>query len=93
LVLQIISKSPRPVMSKTLKWKQFENFVAEIQRELTPEAKIQTNIKRQRRRSGTTRQIDILVEFIVRQFNVSIVIDCEDYKCPVETEKRCWTIS
>jgi hypothetical protein len=73
-------------MSETPKWKQFEDLVAEIQRELTPDAKIQTNIKRQGRRSGTWRQIDILVEFTVGQFDVSIVIDCKDYKDRVDVK-------
>jgi len=73
-------------MSETPKWKQFENLVAEIQRELTPDAKIQTNIKRQGRRSETWRQIDILIEFPVGQFDVSIAVDCKDYKIPVDTK-------
>jgi predicted helicase len=71
-------------MAETPKWKQFEELIAEIQQELTPDAKIQTNIKRQGRRSGTSRQIDIVVEFRVGQFDVSIVIDCKDYKSAVD---------
>jgi len=73
-------------MAETPKWKQFEELAAEIQRELMPDAKIQTNIKRKGRRSETWRQIDILIEFRVGQFNVSIAVDCKDYKEPVDTK-------
>jgi hypothetical protein len=71
-------------MAATPKWKQFEDLVAEIQRELTPEAKIETNVKREGRRSHRPRQIDILVEMKAGQFDLSIVIDCKDYKEPVD---------
>lgn len=74
-------------MSETPKWKQFEDLVAEIQRELTPEAKVQTNLKRQGRRSQSLRQIDILIEMKIGQFDVSIVIDCKDYKKPVDIKE------
>src|SRR5258708_38906786 len=73
-------------MAETPKWKQFEELAAEIQRELMPDAKIQTNIKRQGRRSETWRQIDILIEFRVGQFDVSIAVDCKDYRVPVDTK-------
>jgi hypothetical protein len=65
-------------------WKKFEELVAEIQKELTPAAKIQTGIKRKGRRSNQWREIDILVEDVIGQFAVSIAIDCKDYKSPVD---------
>jgi Restriction endonuclease len=84
---QNASRDPaKTVMAETPKWKQFEELAAEIQRELTPDAKIQTNIKRKGRRSETWRQIDILIEFRVGQFEVSIAVDCKDYKDPVDTK-------
>jgi len=73
-------------MSETPKWKQFEELAAEIQRELTPDAKIQTHIKRKGRRSETWREIDILIEIREGQFDLSIAIDCKDYKDPVDTK-------
>jgi Restriction endonuclease len=71
-------------LSETPKWKQFEDLVAEIQRELMPEAKVQTNLRRQGRRSQSLRQIDILVEMKAGQFDMSVVIDCKDYKKPAD---------
>ena len=68
-----------------IQWKQFEDLIAEIQRELTPAAKVQTNLKRQGRRSQSLRQIDL--EMKIAQFDVSIVIDCKDYKKPVDIKE------
>jgi uncharacterized protein len=48
-------------MNETPKWKQFEKFIAEMQRALTPEAKIQTNIKRR----GRQKQRKTMAFFIV----------------------------
>jgi len=68
-------------------WQKFEELVAEIQRELTPSAKIQTAIRKKGRRSNQWRQIDILVQDVIGQFEVSIVIDCKDYKGPVDIKE------
>jgi Restriction endonuclease len=70
-------------MSETPKWKQFEDLVAEIQRELTPDAKVSRNVKR-KGRSGTDRQIDVLVQARVGQFEFTIVIECKHHKVPID---------
>jgi len=71
-------------MNETPKWKQFEDLVAKIQRDLAPDAKVSRNVKRKGRRSGTDRQIDVLVEARVGQFEFTIVIECKDHKVPVD---------
>jgi hypothetical protein len=67
-------------------WKKFENLAADIQRQLSPEARVQTNVKMLGKRSGTERQIDVLVEQEVGQYSIRIVIDCKDYKHPVDVK-------
>jgi hypothetical protein len=67
-------------------WKRFENLAADIQRQLAPEARVATNIKLLGKRTGTERQIDILVEQEVGQYSIRVVIDCKDYKAPVDVK-------
>jgi hypothetical protein len=67
-------------------WKKFENLAADIQRQLSPDARVQTNVKMIGKRSGTERQIDILVEQEVGPYSIRIVIDCKDYKEPVDVK-------
>ena len=45
------------LIDETPKWKQFENLVTEIQRELTPDAKFQINIKKLGRPHYTLRPL------------------------------------
>ena len=65
-------------------WKQLEMLVAEIQRQLSPGAKVTHNAKLSGQDSETMRQIDVLVEQSVGQFHMVIVIDCKDYGIPVD---------
>lgn len=64
-------------------YKKLELLVARIQQQLAPNAKVTHNAKLLGK-SGTQRQIDVLVEDHVAQFQIRIVIDCKDYKTPVD---------
>lgn len=64
-------------------YKQLEMLVARIQQDLAPNAKVSHNV-RLPGKSGAQRQIDVLVEDRVGQYDIRIVIDCKDYKTPVD---------
>ena len=64
-------------------WKQFEELAASIQAELAPAAKVTANAKL-RGKSGRSRQIDVLIEQDAGQYKLRIVLDCKDYKNPVD---------
>lgn len=65
-------------------WREFEKLAADIQRQLAPQARVESNVKLLGRRTGVERQIDILVEQNVGQYPIRIVIDCKDHKTPVD---------
>jgi hypothetical protein len=56
-------------------FRKLEKLVAKIQQDLAPHAKITHNAK---------LQIDVLVEDRIGQYQIRIVIDCKDYKTPVD---------
>ena len=64
-------------------YKKLEKLVAKIQQDLAPHSKV-THNARIAGRSGAQRQIDVLVEDKVGQYDVRIVLDCKDYKQPVD---------
>ena len=64
-------------------FKKLERLVAKIQRDLAPNSKVSRNVKLQGI-SGAQRQIDVLVEDKIGQYDIRIVIDCKDYKTPVD---------
>jgi hypothetical protein len=64
-------------------YKKLEKLVAKIQQDLAPKSKVSHNV-RLTGRSGAQRQIDVLVEDKVGQYDIKIVIDCKDYKTPVD---------
>ncbi len=65
------------------KWEKFEEFVASIQKRLTPHARVIHNEKIIGK-SGTPRQIDIAVRYKLGQFDVLVIIDCKDWSKPVD---------
>jgi len=67
-------------------WQEFEKLAANIQQELAPKARVESNAKLLGKRSGVERQIDILIEEAVAQYNIRVVIDCKDYKAPVDVK-------
>ncbi|HEX8853934.1 MAG TPA: restriction endonuclease, partial [Pyrinomonadaceae bacterium] len=68
------------------KWKKFEDLAAHIQRRLSPEAVVRQNEYILGKRSKRKRQIDITVRKEVRPYELLIVIDCKDYKRPVDVK-------
>lgn len=67
-------------------WQKLELLVASIQRQLAPGAKVTHNAKVEGRLSETSRQIDVLVEQCVGQYQIRIALDCKDYKTPVDVK-------
>lgn len=71
---------------KMPEWKLLEHLVAEIQRQLAPDASVQHNVHLYGVDTETQRQIDVLVEQQVGQYAMRIVIDCKDYSKPVDVK-------
>lgn len=69
-------------------WKQLEQLIADIQKQLAPGAKITHNAKVKGHKSGIDRQIDVLVEQSIGQFNMTIAIDCKDHGNPLDVKRR-----
>lgn len=63
-----------------------EKLVADIQRQLAPSAEVLHNVRLDGRNSGVKRQIDVLVRQHVGQYSISIIIDCKDYKKPIDVK-------
>ena len=68
------------------KWKRFEDIAAQIQHDLSPAASVTQNDRIIGRNSGVTREIDIAIRKTVGQYKLLIVIDCKDYKRPVDVK-------
>lgn len=68
------------------KWKKYEDLVYEIQKEISPEAEIIPNDRIYGQDSKTDRQIDISIKRSIGQFTLLIIIDCKDYKVPVDVK-------
>ncbi len=66
------------------KWKRFEDLSAQIQRDLSPGASVKENDKIIGKNSGVPREIDITIRKTVGQYKLLIVIDCKDYRRPVD---------
>ena len=64
-------------------YKKLELLVAKIQRDLAPHSTVSHNV-RVLGKSGAQRQIDVLVQDKVGQYDVRIALDCKDYKHPVD---------
>jgi hypothetical protein len=76
----------KPAAPEAEKWKRFESLVAQIQKELAPECTVAQNQMLPGRLSGIDRQVDILLRGQAGQFDLMIVIDCKDYKRPVNVK-------
>src|ERR1700761_8154632 len=64
-------------------YKKLEKLDAKIQQDLAPRSQVTHNV-RMTGKSGAQRQIVVLVEDQVGQYDVRIVLDCKDYKPPVD---------
>jgi len=67
------------------KWRKFEGFVASLQKYLTPHAEV-THNEFILGKSGVKRQVDVAVRYNLGQFNLLVVIDCKDWKNPVDID-------
>lgn len=67
-------------------WKKLEILVAEIQRQLSPDAVVKHNVMLDGIDSEAKRQIDVLVEQRIGQYNMRIIIDCKDYASPIDVK-------
>jgi hypothetical protein len=77
---QILSENNMP------EYRDLEKLVARIQQQLAPNSQVIHNTRLQGRRTQRPRQIDVLVKDKVAQFDIIIVIDCKDYKHPVDVK-------
>lgn len=75
-----------PTHDQRPEWLQLETLIADIQQQLAPGAKVTHNATLPGYDSETKRQIDVLVEQSIGQFSMFIVIDCKDYKKPVDVK-------
>jgi len=65
---------------------ELELLVQKIQQQLAPAAEVSHNVKMRGRLTGADRQIDVLVHEKVGQYDINIIIDCKDYKHPVDVK-------
>lgn len=65
---------------------ELELLVQKIQQQLAPKAEVLHNVKMTGRRTGAKRQIDVLVREKIGQYDINIVIDCKDYKHPIDVK-------
>ncbi|MBM3180122.1 MAG: restriction endonuclease [Chloroflexi bacterium] len=75
-----MAKKPTP------KWKKFEQLVHKVQSALAPDSEVILDDRIIGSITGVERQIDISVKKAIGQFNVLIVVDCKDYKNPVDVK-------
>jgi len=66
--------------------RDLEILVTKIQKQLAPDAEVIHDAKLPGRRSGTQRQIDVLVRQKIGQYEMLIVLDCKDYARPVDVK-------
>jgi hypothetical protein len=66
--------------------RDLELLVAKIQQQLAPKAEVLHDVKLDGRQSKTKRQIDVLVRENIGQYEIRIIIDCKDYKKPVDVK-------
>jgi len=67
-------------------WEQLEILVAQIQKELAPDAIVEHNVRMKGQVTGELRQIDVLVKQNIGQYEMLVIIDCKDYKAPVNVK-------
>jgi hypothetical protein len=69
--------------NKKPKWRRFEEAVASIQKYIAPNARI-TLDEKILGKSNTERQIDIVIRCDIGQFSVLVIVDCKDWKNPID---------
>lgn len=74
-------------MTKSSKWKKFEQLVYDIQKELAGDAVVTLDDHIVGEDSKQKRQIDISIRRNIGQYNILVVVECKDYKKPVDAPK------
>jgi hypothetical protein len=70
----------------TPKWKKFEELVAKIQEEFSPEAVVTLDDRIEGKITGTKRQVDISIRKNIGQYKILIGIDCKNLSAPVDVK-------
>jgi hypothetical protein len=65
---------------------ELELLVQKIQQQLAPQADVLHDVRLRGRHTGAKRQIDVLVRERIGQYEINIVIDCKDYKHPIDVK-------
>jgi hypothetical protein len=65
---------------------ELELLVQKIQQQLAPQAEVLHNVRLRGRHTKAMRQIDVLVRERIGQYEISIIIDCKDYKHPIDVK-------
>jgi len=73
-------------MASEPKWRRFEKLVAQVQKELAPNAIVTHDDHIKGYDSETLRQIDITVKQKIGQYDILIAIDCKDYQYPLDVK-------
>jgi hypothetical protein len=68
-------------------WKQFEQLIADIQRETAPNAEVRHNETVVGAVTGENRQLDVTIRAKIGMFPVLVVLECKRYSRAVGTEK------
>lgn len=71
---------------KEKKWEKFEKLVAKVQADMAPGATVRLNQRVPGHNSGVAREIDILIESKVANYNIKIAIECKDHKNPLNVK-------
>ena len=66
--------------------RELEILTAKIQAQLAPNAEVLHDVKLPGRLTKVDRQIDVLVRERIGQYEMNIVLDCKDYKRPVDVK-------
>jgi Restriction endonuclease len=66
--------------------RELEKLVTKIQAQLAPKADVTHDVMLEGRHTGHQRQIDVLVREQIGQYDIKIIIDCKDYKTPVDVK-------
>lgn len=69
------------------KWRRFEKLVANVQKELAPDANVQHNDHIWGHYSKKNRQIDVSIRKRIGQFELLIAISCKDWSEPVDIDE------
>jgi hypothetical protein len=68
--------------TKTPKWKEFESLIADIHRQLAPDANVRHNHKVMGL-SGRERQLDVTISKHIGVYPIFVAIECKQHKRPI----------